>query len=327
MQASGFEVAHLQDPDRTQLLTEATKMLTSFEGNAFEKLAVIHYIGHVKGLSDRVNRGLSEGGTNYLIPTGIPIRSSFELPIHAVELGKLIDLASAQTGVSSVFIVDGCRQDGLVSISSTENCVTEAERENVMITINTIEPVEETPDPEETAPPEPVQSYSDRFAEELIIGGDLSDVIEQTNTKQAVAVGRPSTQTSGAIDKTYQLKPVTAPLQTVSLGPLIRAKTACYDAVQNKLAWDAAGTQTRWIDANVNALCEGQESSVQPARCFEGYMQYVRDRGLSPRWSNASALCVGTVSSEQTLSCFKNALQSTAGLKVSEAISVCKAED
>ena len=243
-----------------------------------------------------------------------------------------MDLASAQSGVSSVFIVDGCRQDEVVAISGTENCVPEPDRENVMMTITTIDPVDpnealaaspDSPadDGSGTPPMAPAQSYSDRFAEELIVGGSITDVVRQTTTKQAVATGELSTQTSGSLGKSYEIAPVRmqVPLQGLTL-----STTTCFDAVQNKIAWDVAGTRTSWNADNIAALCKSRETSVEPAKCFEQYMVRAREKGASPRWQDGSELCVGTSSAATTNRCFE--AQIRRGSAVAAAIDACKAD-
>jgi hypothetical protein len=97
---------------------------------------------------------------------------------------------------------------------------------------------------------------------------------------------------------------------------------ACAEAVQGKIAWDYSGSK-RWGAQNVAHLCQGAESSDQPARCFEQVMHGGVDWGGGTRWNwkNALNLCKGSLEANVTVSCFESAI--TDGLPWSEAIETC----
>lgn len=99
----------------------------------------------------------------------------------------------------------------------------------------------------------------------------------------------------------------------------------CYDAVQDRIAWNYSGNR-RWSDVNINSLCEGNESSSEPAQCFERVMHGDVEHGAGARWrwQDALELCAGAVNHRLTVGCFE--LRQRRGDTQSEAINACKRE-
>ncbi|MBI1297278.1 tetratricopeptide repeat protein [bacterium] len=99
--------------------------------------------------------------------------------------------------------------------------------------------------------------------------------------------------------------------------------TVCFDAVQGQIVWNYEGT-TSWDPANVNDLCSGAESSVEPALCFEqvmfGGVNY--GGGTQWGWNNAINLCRGTTNAESTIQCFVSAVEAGTGWQ--DAITSCQ---
>ena len=87
--------------------------------------------------------------------------------------------------------------------------------------------------------------------------------------------------------------------------------TACSDAVQGKIAWDYNGS-TEWGGENLQRLCNGAESSIEPANCFEQVMHGGVDWGGGTQWgwSNALDLCESTLDADGTIQCFESAIES-----------------
>ncbi|MEM7077160.1 MAG: PASTA domain-containing protein [Pseudomonadota bacterium] len=87
--------------------------------------------------------------------------------------------------------------------------------------------------------------------------------------------------------------------------PPANPNKTCFNAVQNKVAWNKQGNK-RWSNSNVYNLCKGAETSVEPAVCFKRVMQggAKRKDGKVWEWRSASALCKGTRNANKTLSCF-----------------------
>lgn len=84
------------------------------------------------------------------------------------------------------------------------------------------------------------------------------------------------------------------------------AKNACYDAIQEKIAYDYQGN-TAWSPINIDTLCEGVETTQEPATCFDLAMHggvLNRDRSPTWNWQEASRLCSRTSSYERTILCF-----------------------
>jgi len=82
--------------------------------------------------------------------------------------------------------------------------------------------------------------------------------------------------------------------------------TVCEQAVQGKIAWNAAG-HTRWASVNIDRLCGSATESEEPARCFEQVMHGGVDAGRASGWTWSSAidLCAATEDHRATIRCFE----------------------
>ena len=82
--------------------------------------------------------------------------------------------------------------------------------------------------------------------------------------------------------------------------------TACHDAVQGRIAWDYNGN-TSWGSSNLDRLCSGAKTSIQPAKCFEQVMHggVSWGGGTNWQWANVLDLCEGTTNASATISCFE----------------------
>jgi uncharacterized glyoxalase superfamily protein PhnB len=87
--------------------------------------------------------------------------------------------------------------------------------------------------------------------------------------------------------------------------PTLSPSSSCVMAVQGKIASRHKGPST-WDAASLTRLCQGAESSVEPARCYERLMSGTVKWGSGSVWvtSNALALCGGTRSASKTIDCF-----------------------
>jgi beta-lactam-binding protein with PASTA domain len=92
----------------------------------------------------------------------------------------------------------------------------------------------------------------------------------------------------------------------VSPKPVPPVTKSCYNAVQDKIAWDYKGSK-RWNSNNINRLCKGATNSDQPARCFDQVMHGGVNWGGGTKWqwSNAIDLCEGSKNARATVKCFK----------------------
>jgi len=107
--------------------------------------------------------------------------------------------------------------------------------------------------------------------------------------------------------------------------PVTQAGAACFNATQNRIAWDYSGN-TKWSPANVEELCRGAETSAQPAKCFEIVMHTGVNwgGGTQWQWQNALDLCKGAQSASAVVSCFTNTVN--AGTPWQDAIGSCRAQ-
>jgi hypothetical protein len=101
------------------------------------------------------------------------------------------------------------------------------------------------------------------------------------------------------------------------------AKLACASAVQGKIPFGARASKT-WAEANLERLCRGAETSLEPARCFEELMSGKVSWGGGSAWSppNALALCAGSRNARQTIDCFAAKLAAVGSWRA--AIKECK---
>jgi hypothetical protein len=76
---------------------------------------------------------------------------------------------------------------------------------------------------------------------------------------------------------------------------------ACFDSIQNKIAWDGQGKATTWMPNNIQRLCAGAEDSKGPGQCFRALMSR-RAEGWT--WQDAIALCAGVRNPGPTLGCY-----------------------
>jgi len=85
---------------------------------------------------------------------------------------------------------------------------------------------------------------------------------------------------------------------------------SCFDAVQNRIAWDYTGNRA-WMPDNVELLCGGAES-LEPARCFSTVMHEGVDWGGGTKWQwqNALNLCARTQNAQLTVQCFEEKIRS-----------------
>ena len=102
-------------------------------------------------------------------------------------------------------------------------------------------------------------------------------------------------------------------------------EAGCYDYVQGKIAWDAAGKNKQWNKSNVLRLCKATTSKYSPGNCFKYAMhrgsKWGKKAGDVMNWSKAIDLCEGTGNAKQTTTCFKAAI--AAGRSVDQAVARC----
>lgn len=99
----------------------------------------------------------------------------------------------------------------------------------------------------------------------------------------------------------------------------------CFDAVQGNIAWDQNGVNKQWSPANINKLCEGAETSEQPALCFQNVLHgnIATGKGLTNwNWGQAIALCSGTTKAETTISCYESEIAK--GRTHQKAVNTCR---
>lgn len=112
-----------------------------------------------------------------------------------------------------------------------------------------------------------------------------------------------------------------------TLKPLKPLKESeCYNYVQGRIAWDAAGKNKQWNPENVKQLCKGTTSAYSPGNCFSYVLHKGALWGKKPQhkvsWKEASQLCAGTDNAQQVTACFKQAIHQNKS--VNAAISSCR---
>lgn len=103
-------------------------------------------------------------------------------------------------------------------------------------------------------------------------------------------------------------------------------ESECYNYVQGRIAWDAAGKSKQWNPENVKQLCKGTTSAYSPGNCFNYVLHKGAQWGKKPQhkvtWREASKLCAGTDNAQQVTGCFKQAIQQHKS--VDAAIASCR---
>ncbi|GHA17890.1 hypothetical protein GCM10008090_29510 [Arenicella chitinivorans] len=103
-------------------------------------------------------------------------------------------------------------------------------------------------------------------------------------------------------------------------------ETECYNYVQGRIAWDAAGKSKKWNPENIKQLCEGTTSAYSPGNCFSYVLHKGSQWGKKSKhrvtWREASKLCAGTNNAQQVTACFKQAIQQNKS--VTQAIVSCR---
>ena len=83
---------------------------------------------------------------------------------------------------------------------------------------------------------------------------------------------------------------------------------ACFNRVQNKIAWDYNGHKS-WSSDNIKKLCKGTRKSTQPPSCFSRAMfsgpQWGKNSTHQMNWTLAVQLCAGTNDSNKKINCLK----------------------
>lgn len=115
----------------------------------------------------------------------------------------------------------------------------------------------------------------------------------------------------------------TATIRAVNEAAPDPPESVCYDLVQDKIAWNDAGS-TRWNRTDLERLCAGTSKGTEPAHCFDGVMHGGVDRGggTTWHWTNAVDLCAGTDDSDATIRCFRESMAK--GKSQREAIGACR---
>ncbi len=338
MRGTGFTATTVTNPSRESLIAEFANLYRGFEGDAFEKLALVYYIGDAGAVD--------ESGPNYLIPANRPITSTFDLHVQGVELSALLDRTGRPEDVETVMIVEGCKDLDLPG-AVAEGCVEERARDNVLLTFTAPAETEAPPSTGSMVPAAPSvsapaaeDSYNVVFSREILKGGSITDAVKRTNDEQITARGVEQIAVSGELERVYELpsrdrtdlyeqkvaQQVATDAYLIERPTLAipgRAyenesndPTTCFNAVQNRVAWSANGTSKTWAPQNIANLCEGAETSTLPARCFQSFMSEGRKSGGLWRadWRTAIALCNGvadTASMEARFVCFQRADQKT----------------
>ena len=111
------------------------------------------------------------------------------------------------------------------------------------------------------------------------------------------------------------------PASTKPTAETATGSTACFDAVQGKVAWDYSGS-TSWSSANVRATVQGAESSPEPANCFQQVMHDGVDWGGGTQWIGTThSIYESSLDADATIQCFEAAI--SGGTDWVEAIAAC----
>lgn len=107
--------------------------------------------------------------------------------------------------------------------------------------------------------------------------------------------------------------------------PVKLQETECFNYVQGRIAWDAAGKKKSWASGNLKRLCKGTTSKFSPGNCFNYALHKKSSWGKKSfhvmNWSKALDLCEGVSNAQKVTGCFKNSI--AAGKNVNNAIKYC----
>lgn len=104
--------------------------------------------------------------------------------------------------------------------------------------------------------------------------------------------------------------------------------TVCRGAASGQVATSSAGQPQGWGATALNTLCNGAESSADPATCFSHVMTSNSvNYGGGTAWNpnNALRLCAGASNSQRRVSCFEGKIAQRVAW--SQAIDQCVAEE
>lgn len=337
MRGTGFTATTVVNPSRESLIAEFANLYRGFDGDAFEKLALVYYIGDAGAVS--------ETGPNYLIPANRPVASTFDLHVQGVDVAALLDRTGRPGDVDTVMIVEGCKSLELPG-ATAEGCVDEPPRDKVLLTFAAPTEPETGEAPASStgggasgaSPAPPEDSYNVVFSREILKGGSIEEAVRRTNDEQIIARGAEQVAVTGELEQVYELpsrsraqlleqrvatetyaveRPILALPDATRADTTRNDPNTCFNAVQDRIAWSANGASRRWAESNVRRLCNGAETSTQPARCFNAFMNEGRKAdGLWPaQWPIGIALCTGVSSARQMdnrFACLQQASNRTA---------------
>lgn len=130
----------------------------------------------------------------------------------------------------------------------------------------------------------------------------------------------PSTETFEAlysVEETPSTAPTTPSTETA-------AETACYNLVQNRIAWNTSGSKS-WNPKNIRKLCDGATVAAAPPACFSTAMFRGSAWGKKPthkmNWMLATQLCAKATSASAPITCLKSRLRANYSLQ--NAVNAC----
>jgi hypothetical protein len=108
------------------------------------------------------------------------------------------------------------------------------------------------------------------------------------------------------------LAAIAALLPTALATASTSVEQACFDKIQDKIAWSYEGDK-HWSPENLSRLCRGTSIAGEPGLCFSRVMHGGISHGAGTRWEwqNALSLCSGTSDAERTIACFQKSLGHT----------------
>jgi hypothetical protein len=160
----------------------------------------------------------------------------------------------------------------------------------------------------------PITCLKNQLNRKLTLRNAINACDSDPNTRVVIANNRPP----------IMRPPITRPPVTRLPTKKLEEK-ACYEYVQGRIAWDAAGKKRSWAESNVKRLCKGTTSKYAAGNCFSYAMHKGSSWGKKPShkmtWSIALDLCEGTNNAQQVTGCFKSAI--AAGKTVNSAVRRC----
>ena len=110
-----------------------------------------------------------------------------------------------------------------------------------------------------------------RVCEHVQFGGRCATLTGSVLSMVNTAIGNDQVSSYEVISKSVGTAQPPRPAQPTPTGSTASLEQTCYNAVQGKVAWDAAGNKG-WGDLNLRSLCKGTTNPAATISCFQSKM-------------------------------------------------------